>query len=427
MRDPGAEGAVKIFMKNIQVLFLSGGLGKRMAPLNVCKSLISFAGKPIIRYIFDDMKKAGFDDFKIVCGKKYLPAMKKAFTGEKIKIKFYSQKNIPGMAGAVLSIDDLNSKPLVIVSPEDLFHPQAYVDFGNLIKRTKSEMILAGIYKKDYFPGGYFKLTGNKITGLVEKPGETRQPSNYVNLVLHYFKDPQLFTNYLKKTKSKKDDLYEVAINNMLKNKIETEIYRYDGYWQSLKYPWHILEMMEVIFKNRIKRNIADDCRVHKSAIIDGEVVIESGVKIFENAVIKGPAYIGKNSIIGTNSFIRESNIAENCLVGYNSEIARSWVGNGCWLHNNYVGDSVLQNNVHMGCGAITANFRLDEKEISGRSKLGAVLAQNVRIGVNAGLMPGISVGSSSFVGSGIVLNKNLDSNKYTSLNNNSYKIIAKK
>jgi len=420
-------------MKNTQVLLLAGGLGTRMAPLEVCKSLISFAGKPICRYVFDDMKKAGFNNFKIICNKKDLGKMKKAFKGEKANIKFYIQKNIPGMAGAVLSVNDLGKKPIVIVNPEDLLHPKAYVDFGKLIKKTKNKIILTGIYKKDYFPGGYFKLAGNKIIGLVEKPAASSQPSNYVNLVLHYFKDSQLFINYLKKTSIKKDDLYEAAIDKMLKNNFPAEVFKYDGYWQSLKYPWHILEMMELILSKRLKNKISSDTEIHKTAIIDGPVVIEPGVKVFERAVIKGPAFIGKNSIIGTNSFVRESNIAENCLVGYNSEVARSWIGNNCWLHNNYIGDSVLENNAHLGCGAVTANFRLDEKEISvkkanqkintKRFKFGAVLAQNVRVGVNASLMPGISVGSSSFVGSGIVLNKNLDNNKYTTIAKKAYSI----
>jgi len=420
-------------MKNTQVLLLAGGLGTRMAPLEACKSLISFAGKPICRYIFDDMKKAGFNNFKIICNKKHLGKMKKAFKGEKANIKFYIQKNIPGMAGAVLSVPDLGSKPLIVVNAEDLLHPQAYVDFSKLIKKEKSKMIIAGIFKKKYFPGGYLKLNGSKITGLVERPKPDSQPSNYIKLVHDYFSDPQQFVAYLKKAVSSKDDLYEVAIDNMLKNKVNTEIYKYDNYWQSLKYPWHILEMMELILSKRLKNKISSDAEIHKSAIIDGPVVIEPGVKVFERAVIKGPAFIGKNSIIGTNSFVRESNIAENCLVGYNSEVARSWIGNNCWLHNNYIGDSVLENNAHLGCGAVTANFRFDGEKISvkknnrkintKRFKFGAVLAQNVRVGVNASLMPGISVGSNSFVGSGIVLNKNLDNNKYTTIAKKAYSI----
>lgn len=424
-------------MKNIQVLLLAGGLGTRMSPLKVCKSLISFAGKPIIRYIFEDMKKAGFDDFKIVCDKKYLSAMKKAFTREKAKIKFYPQKNIAGMAGAVLSVGDLGSKPIVIVSPEDLLEPQAYVDFYDLIKKMKNEMVLTGIYKKDYFPGGYFKLTGNKITGLVEKPGKTGQPSNYVNLVLHYFKDSQRLINYLKKTSSKKDDLYEAAVNDMLKDNIAAEVFRYDGYWQSLKYPWHILEMMEVIFKNRIKRNIADDCQIHKSAIIDGRVVIEPGVKVFENAVIKGPSYIGKRSIIGTNALVRDSNIGQNCVVGFNSEIARSWVGPGCWFHNNYIGDSVLQEDISFGSGAVTANFRLDSGEVfikrktekigTERSKFGTIAGKGVRVGINSSLMPGVLIGENSFIGSGIVLDRNIKENKFCRLKKNSFYVKDKK
>lgn len=424
-------------MKNIQVIFLAGGLGKRMAPLKVCKSLIHFAGKPIIRYVFDDLKSAGIKDFKIVCNPQHIEDIKKEFKTEKVKVKFYVQKEPKGMADAVLSINDLGTKPMIVVNADDLLNRQGLADFVKLCSKNKSKIVLSGIYKKDYFPGGYFKLTGNKITGLVEKPGKTSQPSNFVNLVLDYFRNPKIFLSYLRKAKSQKDDLYEVAINNMLKDNITAEIFKYDGYWQSLKYPWHILQMMEVIFKNRIKRKIADNCQIHKSAIIDGPVVIEPGVKIFENAVIKGPSYIGKGSIVGTNALVRDSNIAENCVVGYNSEIARSWVGKDCWFHNNYIGDSVLQEDVSFGSGAVTANLRLDSGEAfikekagkiaTGKNKLGAIVGKAVRVGINSSLMPGVLIGQNSFVGSGIVLDKNIEKNKFCWIKKNSFYVKDKR
>ena len=424
-------------MKNIQVLLLAGGLGKRMAPLKVCKSLISFAGKPIIRYIFDDLKAAGINDFKITCNPQHLNNIKKEFSRESVKVKFYVQKQAKGMADSVLSVNDLKNQPMIVVNPEDLIQPETYSNFIKQCQKTKSRAVFAAIFKKKYYPGGYFKLTGNKITGLIEKPGETNRPSNYVKLVLDYFTDSSELVSYLKKTASSKDDVYETALNQMIKKGFDFELFKYKGYLGPLKYPWHIPEMMELIFKKRLKRKISNKGEIHKSALINGPVVIESGAKVFENAVVKGPSYIGKNTIIGTNALVRNSNVAHNCVVGYNSEIARSWIGPDCWFHNNYIGDSVLQKDVSFGSGAVTANFRLDSKEIStkkdgqkiatGRKKLGSIIGKGARVGVNASLMPGISVGSGSFVGSGIVLNKNLESNKYASLKNNNYKIIAKK
>ena len=154
------------------------------------------------------------------------------------------------------------------------------------------------------------------------------------------------------------------------------------------------------------------------NVIIDGPVHIEEGVKIFENTKIVGPCYIGKNTIIGNNVMIRESHIGSDCVVGFNSDIARSYIGDNCWFHSNYVGDSVLEENISMGSGAVLANVRLDEEDIyskindkpinTNKNKLASIIGSHVRIGSNATVMPGIKIGGGSFVGAGVVLDKDL-------------------
>ena len=63
-----------------------------------------------------------------------------------------------------------------------------------------------------------------------------------------------------------------------------------------------------------------------------------------------------------------------------------------------------------MGAGAALANLRLDDGVIqsSGKNKLGVMIGMHVRIGVNASIMPGIKIGKGSFVGSGVVLDRDL-------------------
>lgn len=409
-------------MSNFQVLLLAGGRGKRMLPLEVCKSLIPFVGKPIIRYIFDDLPKAGLDNVKIVCPQEQIGQIKSFFPKPNQKIKFYVQKQALGMADGVLSVPDLGNKPLIIVSPEDLLEPDAFVKFVRHCQKTNSQIVLAGKFQKEYFPGGYFILKGEKIKGIIEKPPKGKQPSNFVNLVLHYFKNPSKFIDYLKTTASDQDDIYERALDKIIKDGIKTEIFKYTGSWQSLKYPWHILAAMKIILEKRMVKSISKDAQISPKSTIKGNVLIEPGVKILDGACVLGPAYIGENSIIGTNTLVRESMIGDNCTVGFTTEVARSWVGNNCWFHTNYIGDSILQGNVSFGSGAVTANLRIDEKEIfvyqekekiaTGRTKLGTIIGKDVRIGINASLMPGITIGTNSVVGPGVILTRNLEKNK---------------
>ena len=151
--------------------------------------------------------------------------------------------------------------------------------------------------------------------------------------------------------------------------------------------------------------------------------MIEEGVKIMDNAVIVGPAYIGKNSVVATNALVRDSHIGENCVIGFGTEIARSHLGNNVWTHTNYIGDSVIGNNVSFGAGTVTGNLRLDEGNIqvnisgekidSGMNKFGLVTGDNVRVGINTSFMPGVKIGKNCMIGGGIIVANDVEDNKF--------------
>ncbi len=89
---------------------------------------------------------------------------------------------------------------------------------------------------------------------------------------------------------------------------------------------------------------------------------------MFEGACIKGPCYIGENSVVGGNSLVRDfSSLGSNCVVGFSTEIKHSLIGDNCWFHMNYIGDSIISNNCLFGAGTITANFRFDENNVKVR------------------------------------------------------------
>src|SRR5690606_8162066 len=104
-----------------------------------------------------------------------------------------------------------------------------------------------------------------------------------------------------------------------------------------------VLDVMEVFLKKYLVEGIDPSSQIADNATISGDVQIGKNVKIFENAVIKGPAYIGDNTIVGNGVLIRESCIESDCEIGYNTEIARSYVGQRTKCHTSYVGDSIIE------------------------------------------------------------------------------------
>lgn len=410
----------------MKVIFLAAGSGKRMWPIQKDKCLLPFLGKPLLYHNLKKFtEKIEADEVIIVARDETKDEITQITEELGFKFQIAVQKKPLGMADAILSASSATRGEVLVINAEDQLEPKV---FDEVLKVAKlgADAVLAGWVSKAYFPGGYLKVTGDpstslrtgKVEGVVEKPGEGNEPSDLVKLVVDYFKDGQKLITYLKKAETHKDNAYEVALDQMIKDGLDVRFTKYDGVWIPLKYPWHVLDVMTYLL-SKIEQKISPSAKIAKTATIDGPVVIEQGARIFEGAVVKGPVFIGRNSIVGGNCLVRESILEEGCVTGFGSDITRSYVGRNCWFHTNYVGDCVIEGNLGMGSGAVLANLRLDNKTIrvgeekidSGRHKLGLIAGSGVRIGVNTSIMPGVRIGSNSLIGPGVVLNEDVGEN----------------
>jgi len=397
----------------MKTLILAAGRSRRAKPIED-KNFLTFCGKTLIEHQLQALTHAGLTDILIMSGAHNIERLQEL--ANPFNAKVLEQENLDeGMAGAILSAEEnVGDTSLFIVSSNDVVDEKAY----ELMKAAADTDVDAALlaYKVDsYFPGGFLNIEDGRITGIIEKPGEGNEPSNFVNLVLHFHKNPKELISALKEVSSDKDDRYEVALNKLMKKQNFTAI-PYDGYWQPVKFPWHVLDLMNH-YLDTCEGTIDPSAEIADSAVIRGNVTIAAGVKVFDNAVIQGPAYIGENSVIANNALVRGSILGKNCVLGYSTEIARSYVGSDTWFHSNYVGDSVIGNNCSFGAGAVCANLRLDEKEIadSKRNKLGPILGDNIRVGVNTSLMPAVRIGSGTMITSGLVIAQDIEPNKFVS------------
>jgi UDP-N-acetylglucosamine diphosphorylase / glucose-1-phosphate thymidylyltransferase / UDP-N-acetylgalactosamine diphosphorylase / glucosamine-1-phosphate N-acetyltransferase / galactosamine-1-phosphate N-acetyltransferase len=401
----------------MKVLLLAAGRSKRAKPIED-KNFLKFCGKFLIEHQLKALKKAGFEDVIIMGGAHNLDRLKSVANQAQTQAQVLEQKNLDdGMAGAILeAADTIGKEPLFIVSSNDVVDQKAYDLMMEASKNGSDAYLLA--YKVDeYFPGGYLQTEGDRITGIVEKPEEGSEPSDLVNVVLHLHKSPQALFDTLKETNSSQDDRYELALDKLMKEQ-SFQAVPYSGYWQPVKFPWHVLDLMNHFLENcnpDDSPQIDPSAQIAETAIIRGKVTIGPGTKVFDNAVVQGPAYIGENCIVANNAMLRGSMTGDNCVIGFGTEMARSFIGDDCWFHSNYVGDTVMGNDVTFGGGAVCANLRLDEKEIadSKRNKLGPVLGDSIRIGVQTSLMPGVKIGSNTMITSGLVISQDIEPGKF--------------
>ncbi len=407
-------------MSDLTAVVLAGGEGKRFWPLSTNKLLFPIAGKPLIQYsVLSSLPK---DTSKIVI---VTSPTNDAFIRSlsfPVPVSYVVQPDAKGMADALRCAKPyIDTKRIFIMIGDDLCDE----NLGNEVIKTAEGSdafgVIPGLKVDKYFPGGYLQLEGKRIQTIIEKPSPEQVPSSMVNISGHFIADQTLLFAALDHTVSTTDDQYEQALSLLMKEK-EFVVHEYEGSFLSLKYPWHVLDIMNTVLDKLVPLK-GEHCEIKQNVIIEGPVYIGNNVRIFENTKIVGPVYIGDNTIVGNNNVIRHSYLGANCVTGFNTDITRSYIGDSCWFHSNYIGDSVLEGNISMGSGSVLANLRLDEGDISSsvkstkvsaqRNKLGAIIGHNVRIGVNTSIMPGIKIGKNSLIGAGITVAKDIPDNSF--------------
>jgi NDP-sugar pyrophosphorylase family protein len=178
-----------------------------------------------------------------------------------------------------------------------------------------------------------------------------------------------------------------------LKEKIDSE--KEFSFWNYLNKSEELIQNLEEKIEGVIEENV----------VIKGKLFLGKNSLIKSGTRIEGNVFIGENCVIGPNAFLRNGTILENnCKVGL-SEIKNSIVlENSNVPHFNYVGDSILGSNVNLGAGTKIANLRFDSKKIkvndidSQRKKLGALIGNNVKTGINSMINCGAVIKNNSFI-----------------------------
>lgn len=402
-------------MKELVALILAGGSGTRFFPFVEDKLLFRMLGKPFISLAPVMSLPKQVNKVVIVANARNKEWFENHPLSASQTVLLQPESN--GMADAILLAEkEITDCRLLILIADDFFDPSLLGKIVDQGEKGDTFGVIPGWKTQTYFPGGYLTLSEKKVSGIVEKPGAGNEPSAYVNISGHYLAQSSLLLQALKLQNRTTDDIYEAALTELMSTQ-EFSFVPYDGDFRSLKYPWHVLSVMDLLL-SQMKESRGENVVIKDHVVIEGPVFLGNNVKIMEFTKIVGPVYIGDNTIVGNNNCIRNSMIGSNCITGFNTDITRSYIGNSCWFHSNYIGDSVLEENVSMGSGTVLANLRLDEKEITssvkgnrvitGRTKLGSMIGSNVRIGVNASIMPGVKIGSGSFVGAGVIVNHDI-------------------
>ena len=389
---------------------LAAGEGVRMRPLtsNIPKPLLSVAGRPFLEHNIDALKGAGIKDIILLIGWKANRIREHFGDGSSfgVRIEYVEQKERLGTAHAISMIKDKVDSPFFCLYGDVVLTHESVKGLVEHHRKVKgSVMALTSVPDPRRY--GCIKVQDGVVVDIMEKPEVPE--GNLVNAGA-YVLEPAIFDAIAETKKSVRGE-YEITDSfriMMAKSHLYTHLLT--GEWMDVARPWDLLEANRILMEGletRIEGTVSD------KATIVGDVEIGKGSEVLAGSYIVGPAIIGKDCVIGPNAYIRPStSIGDGCKIGNSVEIKNSIIMDGTKVpHLSYVGDSVIGERCNLGAGTKIANLRLDEKEVmvvvdgrktgSGRRKLGAIIGDDVKTGINATIDVGTIIGEGSFIGMG--------------------------
>lgn len=177
------------------------------------------------------------------------------------------------------------------------------------------------------------------------------------------------------------------------------------GYLSAYAYPWEALCNLKAYLRGmgstlarQDYEEVEHEVWVHRSAVVDSTARLLAPCIVGAETEIRHCAYLRGGVLVG-----------KRCVVGNSTEIKNSILFDGAKApHFNYVGDSILGVNAHLGASSVLSNVKSDgspvcvqcgnERLDTELRKFGALVGDYAEIGCGAVLNPGSVVGKRATV-----------------------------
>ena len=407
----------------LKAIILSAGEGSRMRPLNLTKpkTMLPVAGKPIIQYNIESLRDNGITDILLIV--RYKEEIVRNYFGDGsdfgVNISYKTQKDFLGTANAISYGEDFIDDSIIVLNGDIILDDEIIHEIIKKYNYLSPDTLMLLTEVEDPSAFGVVEIENGNIKNIVEKPKREEAPSNLVNAGIYIF-NKDIFDK-IRETEISERGEYEITDSVSLQIEDNKTVigHKTSKDWIDVGRPWELIEVNEELI-GKLKTEIKGT--VEAGAVIHGEVFLDEGSVIKAGVYIEGNVYIGKNCDIGPNSYIRGNTyFGDNVHVGNAVEIKNSIImENTNVSHLSYVGDSVIGSNCNIAAGTNIANLRFDNATIktkiknqkidSGRRKLGAIIGDSVKTGINSSFSPGVKVGHNSTIGSGVLLYEDLPS-----------------
>ena len=432
-------------------IIMAGGKGTRMksnGPKVMCEVLF----EPMISHVVKTVKEIGAEDICVITG--YEHEIVESFLADMdSSVKTVLQNPQLGTGHAVMQARDFitahkDDDIIVLNGDGPLIDAETLNKAYNYHKENNNSITLISAIVEDTNGIGHIKRDENgKLERIIEHKDATEEEKknlNESNAGFYWFNGNDL--------------LY--ALDNITNNNAQNEYYITDSVAILIaagkNAGAYVVEDAEVtlgandrrqlnILNNIMRKNINESHMINgvdipctDGVMIGRDVQIGKGTRILPNTIILGDTKIGENCVIGPNSWVADSVIGngvvlDNCKItdstiedgvdcgpfvkvragsvlkkdvhiGNFVEVKNSIVGEGTKsAHLTYIGDSDVGAGVNFGCGTVTCNY-------DGKVKSRCTIGDGAFIGCNTNLIAPVEVGEKAYIAAGSTITDDIPS-----------------
>lgn len=432
-------------------IIMAGGKGTRMksnGPKVMCEVLF----EPMISHVVKTVKEMGAEDICVITG--YEHEIVESFLADMdSSVKTVLQNPQLGTGHAVMQARDFitahkDDDIIVLNGDGPLIDADTLNKAYDYHKENNNSITLISAIVEDTNGIGHIKRDENgKLERIIEHKDATEEEKknlNESNAGFYWFNGNDL--------------LY--ALDNITNNNAQNEYYITDSVAILIaagkNAGAYVVEDAEVtlgandrrqlnILNNIMRKNINEghmingvDIPCTDGVMIGRDVQIGKGTRILPNTIILGDTKIGENCVIGPNSWVADSVIGngvvlDNCKItdstiedgvdcgpfvkvragsvlkkdvhiGNFVEVKNSIVGEGTKsAHLTYINDSDVGAGVNFGCGTVTCNY-------DGKVKSRCTIGDGAFIGCNTNLIAPVEVGEKAYIAAGSTITDDIPS-----------------
>ncbi len=407
----------------MKALILAAGKGVRLRPITETrpKPLIPIACKPLIEWQLNALARINSID-EVIIVYSYLGEHVKKYIKNKeysFRITFIDQGEELGTGDAVVKgVENLDLGEEVLILYGDIFLSDWSV-LEDIVKQEHDLIVATEVDDPKQY--GVLIVENNMFKGVIEKP--ENPPSRLINAGIYKLHVKDILEHSDIPFSSRGEKEFTDIITRIGSEK-EIHVYVLSNTkWIDIGLPWNVLEANKYVLE-KMKEQVIEGV-IEENVSIKGPVYIGKDSRIRSGTYIEGPVYIDRETDIGPNARIRPyTSICRGAKIGFSVEVKESIVMEYTHVaHLSYIGDSILCEHVNFGAGTITANLRFDDKPVkmvikdktvsSGRRKLGAIVGAYVKTGINVSLMPGVKIGSHTWIAPGAVVYRDVPAKKF--------------